>query len=86
MDMLKSASLNTTVDPVHIGRCIKARMNCVGLTASWLARHLACDRTNIYKLFNRQSVDSSTLMRISLALHYDFFALYTQAYQDEARI
>lgn len=82
---MEQAGMTIPGATVHIGHSIKAWMGCVELTASWLARHLACDRTNIYKLFHRRSVDSNTLMKVSLALHHDFFALYTTAYNEALR-
>ena len=43
-------------------------------TPSWLARKINCDRTNIYKIFQRPSIDTALLSRISKALDHDFFA------------
>lgn len=70
----------TTVPEVHIGREIRNYMERGRLSASWLAEKLCCDRTNIYKMFGRPSLDSETLLRISVFLRHDFFAIYTRAY------
>ena len=40
---------------------------------SWLAKKINCDRTNIYKIFQRPSIDTELLSRISKALEHDFF-------------
>ena len=50
-------------------------------TISWFAKKLCCDRTNVYSIFKRQSIDTELLLRISEALHYDFFALYSQTFR-----
>lgn len=78
---MDTASVSEQTESVHIGALIKAKMKEEGLSAAWLARHLACDRTNIYKLFNRKSLDTDTLMKISLALHFNFFSLYTKVFK-----
>lgn len=42
--------------------------------------YLHCDRTNVYKIFQKSSIDSSMLYRISCILGYDFFTEYTQSF------
>lgn len=56
--------------------------NC---TVTWFAKVLNCDRTNIYDIFTRQSIDTSLLMRISCALKHDFFADLSKIYRTEMR-
>lgn len=46
-------------------------------TVTWFAKLLHCDRTNIYDIFSRQSIDTNLLMRISCILGHDFFADYS---------
>lgn len=43
-------------------------------------RIIHCDRTNVYKIFQKSSIDSSMLYRISCILGYDFFSEYTQSF------
>lgn len=62
---------------VHIGSIIKEELLRQGRTASWLARALYCDRSNVYKLFKKRSLDSDLLLRISEALRTDFFRCYS---------
>lgn len=49
-------------------------------TVGWLARQLNCDRTNIYSIYRRQSIDTNLLFRISQALHHDFFKILSEEY------
>lgn len=62
---------------VHIGSIIKEELLRQGRTASWLAHVLYCDRSNVYKLFKKKSLDSDLLLRISEALQTDFFRCYS---------
>lgn len=41
-----------------------------------LAAELGCDRKSVYRLFQKTSIDSNLLIRLSLALHYDFLEEY----------
>ena len=61
---------------VHIGNIIKEIFDEQGLSASWLAKQLCCDRTNIYSIFKRESIDTSLLVKISVILKHDFFKYY----------
>lgn len=59
---------------IHIGELIKTRLAQVERSPGWLAKKINCDRTNIYKIFQRPSIDTELLARISKALDYDFFS------------
>lgn len=62
---------------IHIGSLIRQKLQEQGRTVTWFAFALHCDRTNVYKIFQKSSIDSSLLYRISCVLNYDFFAEYT---------
>ena len=40
---------------------------------AWLATQIPCERTNVYNIFKRKSLDVRLLMRISVILGHDFF-------------
>ncbi len=63
---------------MHIGQLIKEQMEAQDKTVSWLARELAYCRTNIYKIFDKKSIDTDLLLRICTLLKYDFFAVYSE--------
>ena len=65
---------------VNIGPLIRQKLKESGKTVVWFAKQLSCSRTNVYKIFEKSSVDSADLMRISLILDYDFFAEYSQLF------
>ena len=43
-------------------------------TVAWLARQLNCTRPNVYDIFERPTIDTALLTRISRTLNHDFFA------------
>ena len=72
-----SKSINR-ITLIHIGSIIKKRFDEQGLSESWLAKQLCCDRTNIYSIFKRESIDTMLLTKISLILKHDFFKYYCE--------
>lgn len=62
---------------MHIGSLIKQKVREQKKTSVWLAQSLSCSRTNVYKLYDKKSVDTDVLIRISKILDFDFFSLYS---------
>ena len=58
---------------LHIGRLIKTVFERSGMTVSEFARQLNCERTNIYTIFKRRTIDVELLINISKILNYNFF-------------
>lgn len=63
-----------TQSKLHIGHMVKSVFDESGLSVAEFARRIHCERTNVYKIFNRQSVDVETLVKISEALEHNFLA------------
>ena len=63
---------------IHIGSIIKKRFEDQGVSASWLAKQLCCNRTNVYSIFKRESIDTALLEKISVILNHDFFQYYSR--------
>jgi len=59
---------------IPVGALIEAELRRQEHSVSWLARHLSCDRRNVYRIFQKESLDTSLLWRISCILDHDFFA------------
>lgn len=57
-----------------IGELIKKEFLKTERSVTWFARKLACDRTNIYRIFEKQSIDTDQLSRICVILKHNFFA------------
>lgn len=58
---------------IPIGQLIKEELNKQERSVSWFARKLYCDRTSVYRLFQKDSIDTRLLVRISRILDRDFF-------------
>lgn len=67
---------------VHIGEIIKAELSRQERSISWFARKLYCDRSNVYDIFKRKSIDTDLLMRISIILNHNFFSYYESLYEN----
>lgn len=57
----------------HIGELIKEELERQERSISWFARQLSCDRSNVYRIFQKSSIDTNVLARISIILHHNFF-------------
>lgn len=62
---------------VNIGAIIKRELLLQERSVAWFAKKLCCERANIYRIFNKQSLDTELLLRISLILNHDFFQYYS---------
>lgn len=63
---------------VFIGKCIEEELRRQERSVVWLARKLNCNRTNVYKIFHRGSVDTELLLKICNVLKVNFFEHYTK--------
>ena len=59
-------------DEIHIGKIIRKKMKEEGRAASWLAKKMNCDRSNVYKIFEKSNIDVALLLNISKILSHDF--------------
>ncbi len=58
---------------LHLGHLIQLELARQERTPAWLARKICCDRTNVHKIFKRESLDTALLARIGQALGHNFF-------------
>ena len=71
------------IEFIHIGEVVRAELYRQGKTVSWLARQIGTNRMAIYRMFESPSIDTSQLMRLSIALNTNFFALYSDKYRQK---
>lgn len=64
--------MNFVMKDVNIGQMIQAELVRQGRSVVWLAREIYCEKSNVYKMFKRKSIDMAQLMRISEVLHHNF--------------
>lgn len=70
----------------YIGDLIKEELEKQERTVSWFARKLSCDRSNVYRLFQKESIDSGLLVRISIVLNRDFFSYFSDRVKEKMRL
>ena len=58
----------------HIGQMIKAVFDESGMTVAEFARQIHLERSTVYGIFERPSLDSMLLARISLVLGHNFLS------------
>lgn len=62
----------TNTDNVHIGQLVKSVFDESGMSVSELARRLRCERTNVYTIFRRRTIDVELLAMLSEILNHNF--------------
>ena len=68
-----------------IGQLIKDELQAQERTVSWFARKLHLDRSNVYRLFQKNSIDTDLLSRISLILGRDFFEILSNNIKERTK-
>lgn len=71
---------------IHIGNLIRDELRRQGHTNQWLADQLSVERSTVQRLFNKPSIDTQQLLRISKVLGKDMFEYYSQAFLDVADV
>ena len=59
---------------LHIGHLIKSVFDESGMTISEFARQIHLERTTVYSIFERPTMDAVQLARISLVLKHNFLS------------
>ena len=65
---------------IHIGHLIQTQLKADQRSVGWLSREIGCTRNHVYKIFNKSSLDSDLIFRISKAMNFNFFQYYTAAF------
>lgn len=66
-----------------IGGLIKEELEKQERSISWFARKLSCDRSNVYRLFQKESIDTTLLFRVSVLLKRDFFSCLSERLKEK---
>ena len=64
--------MNFKMKDVHIGNMIQDEIKRQGRTVNWFAQGIYCEKSNVYKMFKRRSIDLAQLMKISEVLNHNF--------------
>ena len=63
---------------IYIGSLIEQELRRQDRSVTWFAAELHCDRTNVYKVFKKKSIDTKLLEDISVILQHNFFLDYAE--------
>ena len=69
--------METYESDIHIGHLIHEQLRKDQRSVGWLAREIHCTRGNLYKIFNKPSLDSTLILAISKAMQFNFFQYYS---------
>ena len=75
---------NAGIKP-HIGLLIQEQLHKDQRSVGWLSRQIPCSRNHVYKIFNKPSLDSDLILRISNAMNFNFFQYYTAEFLENLR-
>lgn len=74
---------SSQMESLHIGNMIRAELKAQGRTVTWFAQAIHTDRTNVYKILSKDTIDLQLLIRISKLLHRDFLQDVSKAMGNE---
>lgn len=58
---------------INLGERIQQELKQQERSISWFASKLGCNRTGVYRIFKKNSIDTALLFQISQILNYNFF-------------
>jgi hypothetical protein len=62
---------------IHIGKLIKNRLEEIGMTKTEFARRINRTSQNVYDIFERKTIDTGLLFKISTILDSNFFERFS---------
>lgn len=62
-----------------IGKTIETKLREKGMSVSEFARRINTNRNNVYNIFQRESIDTALLKKISKVLEFDFFTCFNKS-------
>jgi hypothetical protein len=64
---------------IHIGSMIRLRAKELRIGPTELGSKINTSKQNVYGIYKRRSIDTRLLVKICVALDYDFFKYYTKS-------
>lgn len=69
---------NVELKEVHIGKAIKERLDELKMTKTEFGRLIGVPQQHVNRIFERETIETKKLVKISRALSFNFFALFCQ--------
>lgn len=73
--------MGTVVNKINIGRIIHEELKSQRRSVAWLAEQIPYDRSYMYRILKKQTINFELLSRISNILNVNFFNYYTSNYK-----
>jgi transcriptional regulator with XRE-family HTH domain len=71
------------MEDLHIGTEIRKRAKKKGMRTETMAKLLNVSTPNVYKIFERKSMDTDLLARVCEVLDFNFFTFYAKRFRTE---
>lgn len=71
------------MEDLHIGTEIRKRAKKKGVRTETMAKLLNVSTPNVYKIFERKSMDTNLLARVCEVLDFNFFTFYAKRFRTE---
>jgi transcriptional regulator with XRE-family HTH domain len=71
------------MEDLHIGTEIRKRAKKQGMRTETMAKLLNVSTPNVYKIFERKSMDTDLLARVCEVLDFNFFTFYAKRFRTE---
>ena len=77
--------MDNSRNDLHIGHLVQEQLRKDKRSVGWLSREIGCTRNHVYKIFNKASMDSDLLLRISRSMNFNFFQYYTAEFLENMK-
>ena len=68
---------------IHVGKIIREKIEEQGRSAGWVAERMNMSRTNLYKIYEKSSIDTEQLKKFGKVLNVNFFDYLNQNTAEE---
>ena len=68
--------MDNDIKHVHVGQAIDNRRNELGLSKSELGRKIGVPQQHVNRILERETMETSRLIKVSEALDFNFFSLF----------
>lgn len=72
------------MNEIHFGKMIHAELRKQRYSVAWFAKEMGSDRSNMYKLLERQHLNSEFILRAGKLLNHDFFGDASKIFFDNS--
>ena len=71
---------------IHIGKKIEEKISELRINVTDFAKSINTSRTNVYDIFERETIDTGLLFKISQVLNHNFFHYYIDPVENNKEV